>query len=88
MRTHLRELEAELESTKEELRKKIEQSERMGGGGRGVGGGGERGVVAEAESGDLWSRMGSGSTVLCYAPVAAMSYWRRWMGRPDDVHNS
>lgn len=42
-------------------------------------------VAAQQESGEVWS---GGSNMLCYAPVAAMSYWRRWMGRPDDVHNS
>ena len=88
MRQHLHQLESDLENMKEELRRKNEQvnslmtshsQSRMGA---------ERSMmVAEAEAGDVWSRMG-GSGTLCYAPVAAMSYWRRWMGRPDDVHNS
>jgi hypothetical protein len=79
LREHVHQLESELESTKEALRKKTEQASLMNT---------ERSLmVTDAESGDAWSRMG-GSNMLCYAPVAAMSYWRRWMGRPDDVHTS
>lgn len=74
MHRDLQRLENELEATKEALRKKEEGADRSI-------------VVADAESNDMWSRLGSGNMV-CYAPVAALSYWRRWRGRPDDVHTS
>lgn len=67
-------LEGELESTKEALRRKEETPE---------------GTVMMTESSDIWSRLGGGSGMVCYAPVAALSYWRRWRGRPDyDAHSS
>jgi hypothetical protein len=72
MHRNIQRLETELENAKEEALRKKEEVDHS---------------VTDAEPGDLWTRFGS-NNMVCYAPVAALSYWRRWRGRPSNVHTS
>ncbi len=71
MYQHIQQLEIELENTKEALRRSNKTSST------------QQASDIEGGGGDIWNRFGA-NNVVCYVPLTALYYWRRWRGRADD----